>query len=217
MQEHRGFWVLVTGTGRCGTGYISRVLTSAGVKCSHEGLFRTDSPEETLRRVIERHENAWWDWEAESSWLAAPHLEMPELDPVVVVHLVREPKKVIDSQMRIKAFEQPDSPFYLWQLRWLPELEEFNDQFHRAAYFYVRWNEMIEEAEPDIFWRIENNVCDLLEKLDIRHEGVELFDDKLYNSRGGYGPSDVDLNDLPGELRIPLKEMAERYNYDWAA
>jgi hypothetical protein len=208
----RGFWLLATGTGRCGTGYFARVLNSTGMQCSHEGLFRTDHPAETRRRIQERIDNAWWGWEAESSWLAAPHLWRPEMEGMTVVHLVREPKKVIDSQMRIRAFDREDDTFYRWQLRWLPELAEM-EPVERAVYFYVKWNAMIEPF-ASLRWRIEDDVCGLLSLLEVDTDGKELFDDKRYNSRAGFRSSDVDLDGLREPLRSALRKTGERYGYE---
>ena len=209
----RGWWLLLTGTGRCGTGYMSQVLTSVGVKCSHEGMFMPDAPEVTIEKIRIRQDNAWWGWEACSSWLAAPYLGRPELANVTIVHLVREPKKVIDSQMRIRAFEGNDRRWRDWQLRWLPELEG-KPPLEQAAIFYVKWNRMI-EPHADIRWRIEDSTLTLLDKLGIDWHDKPVYADKTYNSRAGWGPSNVDLDSLPEPLRGELRETGERYGYEW--
>ena len=54
--------VLITGTGRCGTGWMARALTAAGAPCGHEAAF-----------TARGHGDC--DWVAESSWLAAPYLD----------------------------------------------------------------------------------------------------------------------------------------------
>ena len=83
--------VLITGTGRCGTGWMARALTAAGAPCGHEAAF-----------TARRHGDC--DWVAESSWLAAPYLD--RLDGVYVVHLVRDPLKTIAS----RAATPPSGP-----------------------------------------------------------------------------------------------------------
>ncbi len=210
----RGWWLLITGTGRCGTGYLSQVLTSVGVKCSHEGMFQPDPPEVTVEKIRIRLENGWWGWEAESSWLAAPFLGRPELKDITVVHLVRDPKKVIDSQMRIHAFWDSDNKFRKWQLLWVPEITTLLSPFEQAAHFYVRWNRMIEPF-ADIRWRVEDGVLGLLDRLGIDWHDTEVYSNTHYNSRTGWGPSDVDLDGLPKPIRGELREMGERYGYEW--
>lgn len=213
--EERGFWLVATGTGRCGTGYLSKVLASVGVKCSHEGMFcpadnKRPSDGEIRARIKVRHDNAWWGWEAESSWLAAPYLRWPEMAGKQVVHLVRDPVAVINSQMRIRAFDQQTA--YLEHIvHWLPGMAEWETPEHKAAYFYVAWNELIEPFAT-VCHRIEDDVVVLLEQLSIFPEG-NVYDNKSYNSRVGLQQWDFQFKNLPDELRIPLLHMQERYGY----
>jgi len=223
------WWLVVTGTGRCGTGYIMQVLNSVGVKCTHEGIFApyhtavgpvvppglvTD--EEILDRARTRLRNAWWGWQGESSWMAVPYLDLPELKDMVVVHLVRDPKKTIDSQLHQGGFETKgplSSLFYEFQLEHEPGLKDLETPLERAAYFYTRWNERI-EPHADILWRVEDDVQGLLDFLEIDYQGQELFSDTSYNT---YGKPrvDADLNALPEPLRGELRKMTERYGYEW--
>lgn len=212
----RHFWLLATGTGRCGTGYVAQVLSSCGVKCSHEGVFQRDPVDETRHKLGVRLDpnNEWWGWEAESSWLAAPFLSWPELVGVTVVHLVRHPKSVIDSQMRIRAFGS-DNVWRHWQEAWLPDLADLAP-VEAAATFYIHWNRMI-EPHADHFHRIEDPVLPLLTRLGIDWHDKEVYANTQYNSRGGWGPSDVDLDGLPNLLRSELRTMCEEYGYEWPA
>ena len=213
-MTERGFWFLATGIGRCGTGYFSNVATSCHHWCSHEGLFRPDPPEETRRLLQERLDNAWWNWEGESSWLAAPYLA--ELNGMTIVHLVRHPKRVIDSQMRIRAFEEADGNKWRdWQLRWLPELKG-KPPAEQAAMFYVKWNRMI-EPYAGIRHRIEDPIEPVLDWMGIEWRGKNVYANKRYNSRSGWGPSDVDLDGLPEPIRGELRAMCEGYGYEWPA
>lgn len=227
----RGLWLIITGSGRCGTGYIAKVLTSAGVKCTHEGVFHPnrdpDGPivppglvrdDEIKRRIRLNRDNVAWGWQAESSWLAAPYLDLPDVEEMTIMHLVRHPKKVIDSQMRMRAFEGGDVGGNFWPfiLEHMPELATIEDEFVRAGYFYVEWNRRI-EAHADIFWRVEDDARNLLDKLGIDWQGKKLFGCKRYNHRAGWRPSDVDLSDINRPLRDELVKMTESYGYEWPA
>jgi hypothetical protein len=221
----RGLWLILTGTGRCGTGYMAQVLTSIGVNCTHEGVFNPVNPQnsdrlpdemELRRRMKLNQDEVAWGWQAESSWLAAPYLTVPEMETCTIIHLVRHPKSVIDSQMRIRAFgsENKHPRFYNFQLQFLPELASM-EPFHAAAYYYVRWNLMI-EPYADIRHRIDrDSTLELLDWLALDWRKKDVYANKRYNSRGGWGQSDVDLDDLPDNLRLPLRAMTERYGYEW--
>lgn len=90
----------MTGSGRCGTKYTSRVLSAAGVRCGHEQVFTYDS-------AIGRAPVDWGVFEAESSWMACADLP----DDVPVVLLVRHPLRVVKSWVEIGMFtHQPANP-----------------------------------------------------------------------------------------------------------
>jgi hypothetical protein len=112
---------LVVGTGRCGTVYVAKLLSSIGIPCTHEAIFRHDGIDAALDRlqcgkelevsfisklasVIEERSGVRWfngnDREeviAESSYLASPYIDHPSLKNVIIIHLVRHPMKVINS------------------------------------------------------------------------------------------------------------------------
>jgi len=206
-------WLLVTGTGRCGTGFASQVLNSAGVGCTHEGVFTLDGWEYAIHLIKERRRNPAWGWQADSSWLAVPFLDRPELAAMTVVHLVRHPKKVMDSHLRLMAHRPEAVPYYQGMEDYLPELATY-DVIDRAAYWYLKLNEMA-AARADLFHRVEDDAGVLLDKLGVDWAGKPSFDDTTYNSRPGYGPSDVLLSDVSQPLRDQLAEMSLRYGYQW--
>jgi len=226
----RGFWLIITGTGRCGTGYIAHVLNSVNIKCSHEGVFSPNhdpngpvipdglvTDEEIMGRIRVRKKNPWWGWQADSSWMAAPYLERAELEGMTIVHLVRDPKKTIDSMVRTGGFNSDiGGLFWQFQIKHMPELLETESRFERAGWFYTRWNERIERCAT-LRWRVEDDVRGLLDLLDIDYEGKEIFADTTYNSRAGYGPTDLNLNELPEPTLTQLQEMTERYGYEWTS
>jgi hypothetical protein len=75
---------VVTGSGRCGTKWVSTVLTAAGVPCGHEAVYGLDDA-------------GWGGRWADSSWMAACHLPVPY--PVAL--LVRHPLAVVRSFVEI--------------------------------------------------------------------------------------------------------------------
>lgn len=204
---------LVTGTGRCGTGYIAQVLNSTGTtKCTHEQVFNVEGIEFARERITARRDNLWWGWEGESSWYAAFYLDDPILDGTTIVHLVRHPKDVIDSQLSMKNWTHPAYDGAKTLLPYLPGLTLCKTPLEMSAYWYLEWNHLI-EPRADIFHRVEDDARLLLDKLGIDHAGRVLFDDKKHNTRRTY-PSNVDLReDLSGSLRSEILEMAQHYGY----
>ena len=143
--------------------------------------------------------------------------DRPELADVTVVHLVRHPKKVLDSLLREwKATHPYYNPHYHWLEKHLPELADYKTPEAKATYKVLRLNEMI-QYRADVFHRIEDNPRGLLDKLGIDWQGCELFNNPEHNAHPGRVESDVQLADLPAELRGPMEEMSTRYGYEWPA
>jgi len=107
--------VIVTGTGRCGTVYMARLLTSLGLPCGHESIFNLslrDLNDRLINRDFKYSICSIWDtlqekdlpkWvdlktlKADSSYMAAPFLKHPTIADVPVIHVVRNPLQVISS------------------------------------------------------------------------------------------------------------------------
>jgi len=88
---------LITGTGHCGTGFIARTLTEAGIICGHENLFSLDKTMQENLSGIGPWGYNWKDVQAESSWPACMSLDHQLLEDVTVIHLVRNPLNVLAS------------------------------------------------------------------------------------------------------------------------
>lgn len=118
-------WI-VTGTGRCGTQYLSELFLSHDIPATHEGLFTYDG--------IDPH----WDARADSSWMAAPHLHRYDCP---IIALLRDPAQVAQSLTGISFFTTP-GPYldYLWAYE--PDLAAM-DPVNAAWQFYVWWNRRV--------------------------------------------------------------------------
>lgn len=110
---------VVTGSGRCGTKWLSEALTAGGVPAAHEGAYN--------------HEYAG-HWRpgvrADVSWMAATHLsEIP--DPIVL--LVRHPLHVVRSWVEIGFFGwDSDNPTHAPLRRRFPAVYDYPDEHDRA-------------------------------------------------------------------------------------
>jgi hypothetical protein len=204
---------LITGTGRCGTGYAARLLSSVGVPCGHEAIFRLDGLEKAVARVEQ------FDLAAESSWLAAPWLKLLP-DQVRVAHLVRHPQHVIDSLLRMQFFDLsiPEyRPYTRFVYAHLPGLSDEPTPLAKAVSFYIRWNRLIEAGTGDRAVRVRIEDCPgaLLDALRIDPGGnqpFDVFDDRQYNSRGGLDQT-WNLDMLPDDLLGELADLAGEYGY----
>ena len=121
---------VITGTGRCGTAWMSRALTVLGIRCEHEGVFNPRTlADGTWRARLDRRSGC--------SWLALPVLaELPA--DVAVFALVREPLAVIRSLMGIRFFSSGGE--YAAIARSVAELPD--DELEACAWFWIRANEI---------------------------------------------------------------------------
>ena len=176
-RSHR---FVVTGTGRSGTGFVSKVLSTAGVPCHHEKVF-TPAGED-------------WGWRrGDSSWLAVPFLDGFD---GFVLHVLRDPLAVVNSMVGILFFEDelPDDvalligPYQAFAREHAPEVFELGDPVERAVAWWVVWNERVAPF-ADAWVRVEDLV------------GSDLV--ALARAAGGFH-SDVDLQAalerVPGDV-----------------
>jgi hypothetical protein len=132
---------LVVGTGRCGTVYMARVLTSMGIPCGHETIFDFNGLDLALARLggegslrlsfvsqskfkgAEHHFLPDWLGDvnkivADSSYMAAPFLRHECLEGTKVIHVVRHPVKVINSFLNYLGYFQHKIPSCMSTIAW---------------------------------------------------------------------------------------------------
>lgn len=173
---------IVTGTGRCGTVWTARFLTSVGINCGHETIFDWKGLHWAKKRLQEevplelsfvaqkeKHKDEsftpmeiWVDLtkvEADSSYLAAPFLKENILRGTKIIHIVRDPFKVINSFCNYLGYFSNTTGNNSYEqiiYRFLPELKsEKLNAYDRAALYWVRWNQMIEPS-AHFFYRVED-------------------------------------------------------------
>jgi len=122
---------LITGTGRCGTHWASRVL-----QCGHQAVFRHE------HSLGEPH--YWGNQLGDASFEAVPLLPIirPELSRVVL--LVRNPYRVIRSWLAVGAFgANMRADYGMWSSVldiFFPTVLASDDPVERAARFWCDWN-----------------------------------------------------------------------------
>lgn len=218
-QPPRKLALLVTGTGRCGTGYISHWLSSAGLRCGHEAIFMYRGLESALKRA-----SMFTQFRADASWMAAPYLGHEYLSDVPVIHAMRHPAKVIASWIR-KGTEEYTPRYWNYLTSHLPELNGIDRQIDQFAARYVLWTEIIQRGiddHPAFIWRVEDGEDALLRWLidngildSRRVNRDQLYPNKSYNHKSGPGPDSVALADISEPWRERLVAITERYGYKW--
>lgn len=231
---------LITGTGRCGSVYMARLLTSLGINCTHEAIFNHQGLV-AAKKALKFQKNlntsycsiydilndkpldSWIDLnnkiQAESSYMAAPFLDEDILKSTKVIHLTRHPLKVISSHVKDINFFEPHPKHNLWLefvLEHMPELRQIENSIEKACYYYTNWNEFIESkisSHKNMRHKVEDK-CNqpLLDFLGITDDS-NAFSDSTINS-WKKRTEDFTLDEIPnGSIKEKFIEMASRYEY----
>ena len=230
---------LITGTGRCGTVFLARLLTSAGINCGHEMFFNLDGLEGYLDRLqgikskevsavsTLRLKNDVWEtlspWligpaESDSSYLSAPFLGHETLLETKLIHVVRHPLKVVNSFINgLDYFGSQINGYEKNIYKWLPELSEEMSQADRASLYYILWNEMIEQklaGKKYLFHRIEDDIQPILDYTECSIPRTKLHSDTETNTFLKKNSKVFKINDISRTfIKRKLVEIGERYGY----
>lgn len=227
---------VVTGCGRSGTKYTAKLLSAAGIRCSHERLFtgrRADNIDCSIPI-------------SDSSWMAAPFLE--KLPPgAVVLHQTRDPLAVVSSHVARGFFDTPAIEHPWWkhilkralgkapsgQYRLvalvreaLPGVFRERTPIQRAARFWIEWNSLVETHSEllrleRVVYRVEDLEAALLRSLARRITGTDLSAAAAQaaiatiptNTNTGPSSAAVSLRDL-GHLQDQFVAKAGSYGYE---
>lgn len=237
---------LVTGTGRCGTVGLARLLTSAGLPCGHESFFDSKGLEVALTRLsgekriklswVSTNEmkldgswhptNEWVDIFAvtsESSYFAAPYLKHEALEGTKVIHVVRNPIKVVNSFVNsLNYFDLKDKndPIEEFIYSILPGLRAPMSQLERACLYYVWWNEMIRsdlKNKDFVFHRIEDDIQPVLDFVG-KPRTKNLYSETDANTMLKRGEKRFQMNQLPeGYVKNRFMEIGKQYGYEMSS
>ena len=168
------FNTIVTGTGRCGTGYFAALLNSMGLICGHESVFNLSGlgsakkriagekpftvsctcgheqcKESCMSNVLKEIKGA--ELQADSSYLAAPFLDDDDFKNYNFIHVLRNPIDVIKSFVQVaNYFNENDIPkhsIFFQEFIKLHLSEVYENSFSQADrgyLYYVGWNKMIQ-------------------------------------------------------------------------
>ena len=199
---------IIVGTGRCGTRYISRLLTFTGNICGHEHIFGfRESDDLNIMRIkdnLEKYDNLV----GESSWLAVPYLSLIP-NECTIIHLIRNPLEVISSFNTLGTFNEPLDKYGQYAYKHLPELRDY-EGIMKSVLWYVRWNEKIEEYnEKDNYHLIKLDDIPQLQLNDLKIPFINAY--KMNNLKDKV---DITMDDIPNcELKNELIGMMRKYGY----
>lgn len=196
--------ILVTGTGRCGTAYMAKILTTAGFTCGHEEIFGF---------LVNTERLLCNPPVGESSWLSVPFLSSPWLRETTLIHAVRNPLRTVRSLIEIKFFLEKNF-YYLFAEHFLPELKTLHPD-KAPFYYFIEWTKMIlryEKGERYFRHRVEDDPAPFIKRLggDLTH----LFSNTAYNTRRKLG-SNIQLtpDEVPDDYKTEFLEISERIGY----
>lgn len=165
---------LIVGTGRCGTVYMAKLLTEMGIPCGHERIFGYEGLEEAHKvlakggdnSIVSRRSNLQspgltHHLTAESSFMAVPFMREPCLSKTKVIHVVRNPIKVIFSFVNgLEYFmwgKREKTKYEKFMTKYCPRIDETDDYCSRAIRYYLDWNKLVVTDGDYLFHRIEDD------------------------------------------------------------
>lgn len=196
---------VVTGTPRSATRFMGQLFTSVGIPIGHEMFYGMPG----CGIYVD-------DAKGDSSWLAVPHLESIKNAGAIIIHIVRNPLKVVSSLHHSQInFDNPmDNMFTIYKVKHLPSIYRYQG-LDRYLHFYIEWNKQIEKY-ADFRFRIEDLDKDphiLFDKIGVDIKGKKLHDDRRTNAY-----KDVEyltLKDLDKcSLKNEFLSVAKKYGYN---
>lgn len=188
--------IVITGTGRSGTRFAAHLLRAAGVNCGHERVF-------SFRPLLRERPVAWGNWQADSSWMAVPHLAAHD-GPAVLV--VRHPLLVAKSMLELGWFRH-DKRLDIAKLiyRFRPQIRAEKTRPDKVMAMWVHWNTAALPYVAGVF-RLEDlnehGAADLLDAVGVRRR-----------------PDPADLQAIrsdPQRANLKVDVPRESWSVDWA-
>lgn len=206
--------ILIVGTGRCGTKTLSNLLNQNNIKCGHESIFG----KMVNKEIDENHVIKTIDlYEAESSWLAVPYLGTKYIPKETkIIHLIRDPKKVIKSFLDISLFNGKGI-YYEFMKNNCEQVNDNNSYIVNAINYYLYWNMKIESAlekypNKKVF-KIEDNPEKLKDFLPLTNFNISKENLKINEKKYNYSEEIVKNAILNSEISELFQEYIAKYGY----
>lgn len=164
--------IIVTGTARSGTLFLSRLLNRIGIKASHERVYHYGlDPDGSDHPAIRE---AWKNYDIEVSWQAVPFLAH-EPETSIIWHQLRDPLKVVRCMVSHSMLDDPRAFAFGLVKKVHPEVWDAPDALSKAVRHVYKWHELIELQNrrlPILAYRIEELNPEKLKRL-LRSSGID--------------------------------------------
>lgn len=196
---------IITGTGRCGTGYMSKIFNRSRIPCGHESIF-THTGISLNKKLV-----------ADSSAFAVPYIKDFKNTNVTIIHIMRNPIKVLKSLLyhttsfhideKINDINNKKNKSAIFLKKYYPEIFEYKNIIDKLIMFYYICNNKIYDDCYNnnikyLFFKVEQNPNDLFDTLKENH--VDYEDLTKYNTR--------DDNQIEDEQIISLLNTREIFS-----
>lgn len=190
--------MIVTGTGRSGTGYMAKLLTKCGLSIGHEKKFTPYGVKQSK-------------FEHDSSWLAVPHIKEP------TVLILRHPLKVVKSLYDIGFFAE-DNQYVEFVRTYTPYTLKYESELDECLAHWIVWN-MQAEAKADLMFRLEDLDLDDVNQILALAESKpvdSLPKIGMVNRKLDYKTRDIELSwsKFDPTLARLAQDMAKQWGYD---
>lgn len=210
--------LIVTGTGRCGTGFAAKWLTSIGIPCGHERIFQPLGLGQLMYNLRQGPPLM-----ADAAWESAPYLRLDRLEDVPVIHLTRHPRRVLESLVRVPPAVTPVYDEFCKVH--FPCIYKYTSRIDQAAARVLSITRRIEELRPEewqdrYIWRVEDGVEGALAWLageglyNPAHDPGKPFTNTRYNHKAGE-PVEVRIDQMDAELAADMIGLCHEYGYEW--
>lgn len=229
---------LIVGTGRCGTVYMSRLLTSLNIMCGHESVFnyRGLSYAKSVLSGIQpcelswvsqndlrtkKKDNSWFNSKiivADSSLYSAPFLNDKSIQKTKIIHLVRNPIKVVSSfVLNSNIFNNSllnESKYKKFIFDQIPELIGIKNPIERALFYFNVWNKKIIKSNRSLLLhQVESGLNDKLCAFLKIERTNGYFNDVTINT-WKKNDKNLTLSELPdGSLKQEFLDLCEIFGY----
>jgi len=149
--------LLVIGHPRCGSGYMSKLLQTAGLDVGHERMGKHGISSWMFAVTDDRVPFAA---DTYSGSRRLSHFQY-------IVHHVRDPRNAVPSIMRDNMRSEKSFRFRRRHIKQAfgVDLEEYSSETERAVLSYIYWNRIVERNAVDIVVRVEDEEDKLLKYL----------------------------------------------------
>ena len=192
--------LIITGTGRSGTGYMSQLFRTLGFNIGHENVFNP------------KPFQGWGDFEGDSSWLYPLTYDPQDL----IIHIYREPRLSISSRAETSFRHLDQYGEIIAEVigyRWNTERSE--SRLKAASEFYVSWFERCQSI-AEISWPVERVDAWFLQtvihrwcRTDVPIERLNEAISKVPTRYNGREYVDYEWPDLPEDVQ----NIGRRYGY----